>query len=269
MYQSHWGISRSPFPSGVDTHLFHETDDMREALARLRYLVDQRRRLGLVLGGPGMGKSLLAEVFTSECRHRGCRVAQVDLLGIGPRELYWQLASQLASSPPQPEEDTVRLYRRVADAATENRMQGLASVVVIEGIEQASPDLAVQLLRLVQIDRSTDARWTLILTTAAHHAERLDGQLSEMVDLRIDLTGWTESETVGYVQLALVEAGCERPLFEEGALHRLHELTRGVPRQVNRLADFALLVGSKRGLEQIDAATVESAHEATGAAVMV
>lgn len=261
MYQSHWGIDRPPFPSGIDAHLFHETTGGREALARLRYLVDNRRRLGLVLGEPGLGKSLLLEMFARECRRQNRQVAQVDMLGITPREFYWQLATQLAAAP-RPEDDASRLFRRVADRLAESRMQQLATVVLLDDVDEAGPDVLTQLLRLPRIDPTTDTWLTLVLAANDRHVSRLGSQLPELVDLRIDLQPWNEVETVGYVQLALVEAGCERPPFDDGALQILHELSGGIPRRVNRLADFALLAGSSSRLDTIDAATVQSAQDA-------
>ena len=41
----------------------------------------------------------------------------------------------------------------------------------------------------------------------------------------------------------------------------LHEIAGGVPRQVTRLADYALLAGAAAGVETIDAGIVEAASE--------
>jgi general secretion pathway protein A len=61
--------------------------------------------------------------------------------------------------------------------------------------------------------------------------------------------------------MSLLEAGRMEPLFEDDALAALHRLTQGVPRQVVRLADFALLAAAVAGRATIDAVTVEAAHE--------
>jgi type II secretory pathway predicted ATPase ExeA len=61
--------------------------------------------------------------------------------------------------------------------------------------------------------------------------------------------------------MALLEAGRLEPLFEDDAIEMLHQLAQGVPRQVVRLADFALLAGAVNGLRTIDAVTIEAAHD--------
>ena len=73
MYQSHWGLRESPFRNCLDPQSFYQSPTHEEALARLHFLVEQHRRLGLLLGPAGSGKSLLLEVFAAATRRRGRR----------------------------------------------------------------------------------------------------------------------------------------------------------------------------------------------------
>jgi general secretion pathway protein A len=84
-----------------------------------------------------------------------------------------------------------------------------------------------------------------------------------LADLRIDLARWSADDTVGYVQTALVDAGRFDPVFTDAALDLLHELSRGVPRLVARLADFALLAGAGERAPRIEPATIERAYHET------
>jgi len=260
MYQSHWGLEKTPFPSGLEPALFYEGAGQRESLARLRFLVDQGRRLGLVLGEPGLGKSLLIEVFARECRQQSRAIAQLNLMGLSSREFFCQLCVEL-QAPARVEDDLVRLFRLLTDRIYENQLQGVPTVLLLDNVDQAGPDLLTHLLRLVH--HNTDDGWlTLVLTANRDRTSRLGSELLDLVDLRIDLQPWDELDTTGYLQLALVEAGSERPLFADQALSEMHRLAEGVPRRINRLADYALLAGSSSGEEVICSATVQSAHEA-------
>ena len=82
MYQQYWGLRESPFRGSLDVAQFFATPNHDEALARLHFLVDGRRRLGLVAGKFGIGKSLLLEVFSQRIYHDQGEVARVSLLGI-------------------------------------------------------------------------------------------------------------------------------------------------------------------------------------------
>jgi general secretion pathway protein A len=262
--QKKQGLEQSPFSSGLETRLFFEGASHREALARLRFL-RTNRRLGLMCGEPGMGKSLLLRVFENQCRRQGCQVAAVNLLGLSTREFYWQIASQLAATV-RLEDDQPRLFRQLSDRIAVNQLQGVPTVLLVDDAHQAGPDLLAQLTRLTQLDAASPNPLTMVLATRESQAGRLGEQLLELVDLRIDLEPWDELDTTGYLQLAQVEAGREQPLFDFEALSEIHRLSAGIPRRVNRLADYALLVGASIDLgidsEIISADTIRAAHEA-------
>ncbi|MCG8448756.1 MAG: AAA family ATPase [Pirellulales bacterium] len=260
MYQTQWGLAKPPFPSGLNPQLFHEGANQREALARLRFLTNQLRRVGLMLGQPGLGKSLLLRIFAKECRQQGSTVALIDLLGLSTREFLWQLGNELGASV-KIEDEPVRLFRQLADRLYENGLQDKLAVFLFDNVDQAGSDLQTFLLRLAQLENASSRAPTLVLAANASQAARLGEALLELVDLRIDLEPWDELDTIGYLQLALVEAGSEQPLFDDRALSKLHQLGQGVPRKINRLANCALMIGSQYTTGQIDAETVQAAHQ--------
>ncbi|HEY4759151.1 MAG TPA: hypothetical protein VIH42_01085, partial [Thermoguttaceae bacterium] len=70
MYQSHWGLRESPFRGGLVMQLLQRSPTHEEALARLHFLVDNQRRLGLLMGPSGSGKSLVLEAFAGAMLRR-------------------------------------------------------------------------------------------------------------------------------------------------------------------------------------------------------
>lgn len=256
----HWGLDRWPFRSVPKANQLYPTAAFAEALARIEYLVEGRRRLGALLGEQGVGKSLLLQAAARQLGRQGRAAVLVDATGITSRELAWQVAGGLGAAPSD-EADTQRLWRQIADRVVENRLQQLHTVLLVDEAGLAGPDVLTQFARLTRLDTSPAARWTIVLAAAPEQTVLWNAALRDLVDLRIDLVAWSEDDTIGYVQMALVEAGRLEPLFDDDALSTLHTLTRGVPRQVARLADFALLAGAGAGLATIDAATVEAAHE--------
>ena len=122
MYASHWGLRESPFRNCTDPHCFYQSPTHEEALARLHFLVEQHRRLGLLLGPEGSGKSFLLEVFAGQFRRSGRPAAKVNLLAIEPAELLWLVALELGLNP-DPGSPTAALWRMVTDRLLENRYQ--------------------------------------------------------------------------------------------------------------------------------------------------
>jgi type II secretory pathway predicted ATPase ExeA len=262
----HWGLERWPFPTAPTADQLYATAGFTEALARIEYLVQSRRRFGALVGEPGVGKSLVMKSAARQLAKQGHAVALVDAFGITSRELLWHTATGLGAAPAE-DADTTRLWRLVADRVAENRLQNINSVLLVDDAGQASPDVLTQLQRLGRLSHAPQfggdagALWTIVLATEQVQASRWSDSVRHLIDLRIDLRPWEYDETTGYLQTSLVEAGRLEPLFEEDAIAMLHELTQGIPRQVTRLADFTLLAGAAADWDTIDAATIVTAYE--------
>ena len=79
-----------------------------------------------------------------------------------------------------------------------------------------------------------------------------------VLEREVPLCAFTLEETAEYVAHRLRAAGAERSIIEPDAIPALHDLSRGVPRQINRLCDLALLIGFAEerqtlGAEQFEA----------------
>ena len=99
MYERYWGLNGSPFQATNDLRWFIETSAHEEALARLSFLVEQRRRFGLLRGPAGTGKSLLLNAVRHDAVRLRREVATVDLFGLDSHEMLWQLAVSMRLGP--------------------------------------------------------------------------------------------------------------------------------------------------------------------------
>lgn len=263
MYESYWGLSDTPFRARVDRRFFFESPTHEEALARLHFLVDQRRRLGLLLGAQGSGKSVLLDVFADEIRASGRPVAKLGLTGVGADEFLRLVAAGLQISVDRGLSHHA-LWQTLADRLAEFRYQELETVVLLDDADAAEDEVAAQICRLAQLESLPESRLTIVLSGREERIGRLGSTLLELAELRVDLEPWEPNDTADFVHTLLSRAGRDDPLFADPAVLRLHELGGGVPRRISQIADLALLAGAGRNLDRIDADTVESAFEELG-----
>ena len=256
----HWGLERWPFPSVPSAGLIYPSAGHEEALARIDYLVGTQRRLGVLLGEVGIGKTLTLQAAARQMARQRQAVVIVDALGLGTREMLWQVAAGLGAAP-DIHAELPKLWRLVADRVIENRWQQIDTVLIVDDAGQVGPDLATQLTRLSRIDPTPAARWTILLAAEADQVGRWGETLRELVDLRIELMPWDDADVVGFLQSALVEAGREEPLFDDDALEALSELSGGIPRRLARLADLAMLAGAAARAATVDASLVHAADD--------
>jgi type II secretory pathway predicted ATPase ExeA len=260
MYETHWGLRESPFRSLADPRYFYCSPTHDEALARLHFLVHNQRRLGLLQGLPGSGKTLVLEVFARQLRSVGNQVALVNLLSLGVREFLWELASQFRRNP-HGSLTAFELWRMVVDRLEEFRYERLPAVVLLDDADEMAAEVVPHVIRLLRQDATLSVGPTVVVAMDPRRAARLDRRILELADLQIELESWDVDDTWNYLQQSLVVAGTDHPVFDQAAAARLHELAQGVPRQVSCLAELALVAGAGRQLTQIDAATVEAVYE--------
>jgi len=260
MQQTPTAPHESPFRAALDPSYFFQSPTHDEALARLDFLVEHRRRLCIVQGAAGSGKSLLLEVFARQQRRAGSQVALVGLLGIDERELLWSICAQLGLNPGL-DEPTFSLWRRLCDRFVENRCQQIATVLLLDDADEATPEVLTLVLRLVQADSSPDARVVVALAARTGGEKHLGQRLLGLSELRIELEPWDETDTSRYLSTSLQRAGRRSPTFDPPAASRLHELCSGVPRRISQMADLALLAGAGQGLAHIDAQTIDDVYQ--------
>jgi len=260
MYQSHWGLRDTPFRTCLDPAFFYQSPSHEEALARLHFLVEEHRCLGIVTGQPGSGKSLLLEVLAAQLRRSGRAVARTSLLGMRTTEMLWRLAAGLGCNPDR--SATIgSLWQTLSDRLIEHRYERRDTALLLDDADRADHDLLAQVVRLVHLGTATQSRLTVVLVARPSRINRLGSDLLELAELRIDVEPWDQSETEQYVHSSLARAGSTSAVFADEALARLQQLTHGVPRRVNQLADLALIAGAGADLRQIDAEVVQSVYE--------
>jgi general secretion pathway protein A len=260
MYLAHWGLREAPFTPRLDPRTFHASPVHNEALARLHFLVEERRRLGLLLGEAGTGKSLLLAVLARELRPTTPYVASVNLLGAEPHGFLWGVAAALGANP-DVRATQHELWRSVVDEIASARYQQLPTVLLLDDADRASRECQATVLRLAHADLATEARLTVVLSSRLTTSQRLDRRLIELADLRVDLQPWEEADTAAFVTEALARSGRNEPAFDNRALARLHELALGIPRHVGQLAELALVAGAGETLRRIDADTIEAVYQ--------
>jgi general secretion pathway protein A len=262
MYTQHYGLTETPFANTLDPHWFFQSPGHEEALARLMFLIEQRRRCGALLGPAGTGKSLVLQVLLIEARRIPCEVVMIDLLGRTGREMLWETIAALGLAPQMDESPRI-LWRTLADHLTTNRYTQSPTVLCFDHVERAESDCLVAIERLYHT-ATAETGVTLLLSARDGRLSRLMQTLPSIVDLNVELPPLDRAQTELYVETLLARAGATRMVFEPECYDRIFAVTRGVPRDINRLCDLALVAGMAEGAvrvaEPIVAAAAEQLH---------
>lgn len=263
MFESFWGLTASPFANRLDPRWFHESPVHEEALARLFYVIEQQRGLGLLLGNPGAGKSLLLKVIGNQVRRTRRHLASVDLVGLDAHELLWQIATSLQLAP-QPSATRWMLWRSIADHLESLRLARSQMVFILDHIERADTSCHGLLERLFHFTEAKGAV-TFLAAVRSREYSKVARLLGDRADLRVELSPLSVDETGDLIQDLVQRAGCERSLFTSDAVERLHALSHGSPRTLCRLCELSLIAGMAEDCDVIHQDLVDSVAEGLAA----
>ncbi len=265
MYEAHWGLQRKPFENTADADFYYPGESHQAALLKLRYAIENRRGGAVLSGAPGLGKSLLVHTLfrmLPETIHPRVHLVFPQMT---TAQLLSYLAAELAGEPAESGSWEVdESVRRIQNLLQDNVRAGRHAAIAVDEAQVLTDPQTLDTLRML-LNFETDAVTGLTLLFVGQPSflplvDRNQG-LEERVAVKCLLRPFNLDETTSYVTHRLRQAGAQRSIFNDDALEVLQRLSQGVPRQINRLCDLALLVGFAEERETIDAFAIEAVSE--------
>jgi len=258
MYAPYWRLSDTPFTSRVDPRAYVETPAHEEAMARLLYLIEQRRHCGVLLGERGSGKSMLFQTLARHLRRTQTTVIAEDLLGLGGLEVAWNIANQLGC-PIGVNSPVPSLWRALQDGLEGNCSAGRSTIILLDHVDRSAPDCQGILHRLIHSTLPLAGYVTVLLGLRNDHLAPFLPLLREVSELRIELGSLNASETRQYVLGLLDRVGGREQLFDPDVWELLHQFSGGNPREIHRICDLALVAGMSEEASSISRRHLELA----------
>ncbi len=260
MYRKHFAFTRLPFEIPAETDELFESSARREAEARLGHLVDLRG-IGLLTGEVGSGKTTVCRRLAAGLHPGLYRVHYVSLTTGNVLDMYKAIAWELGL-PITHSRATARKTIRdeISRLVTEARQ---LPVLIVDEAHHLRNDVLEDLRLLTNFAMDAEQRLCLILVGLTELRRRLamamHESLAQRLVVRHHLAGLDRDEVEAYVTHRLRRAGCELPLFEAPAIEALFQSARGLPRQINRIAHYAL---SAAALDKAKTVTAEHLQNA-------
>lgn len=259
MFESYYGLTKTPFSKDISPSEFFIHDGHDEVLARLGYCVTEKS-IGVLTAEVGAGKTLALRALTAgldPSRH-----TVVYFFGLaGLKGFYLSLVEALGGQGGFFRAQLTAEARSLIATQTQQKKKNL--VIIVDEAHQADVELLEELRLLTNESMDSVSPFALILSGQPTLRRKLHltvlNALSQRVALRCQLKGLSLEESAGYVRHHLTRVGRSDPLFSDDAVSLIHRSSNGIPRKINNICTQSLIAGFLEKKNIIDEATAKRA----------
>jgi general secretion pathway protein A len=260
MYEAFFGLRERPFDLTTNPRFLFLTPRHREALSTLRYGLSAPRGLTILLGDAGTGKTTVLRAALSEEKRPENRNVLLTNPTLTRPEFYEFIARGFGLDESSAQSKARFLMEFQRDVHERHRAGGLTTLIIDEA--QSLPyELLEEVRLLANTETSTVKLLNLVLVGQPELADRLNEQslrqLKQRITLRAQLTPLDLKETAAYIAGRLrIAGGNVSEILTKNAVLAIHEISSGLPRVINVLADNALMGGFATQTKPVDATIV-------------
>jgi general secretion pathway protein A len=254
MYERHFGFTVKPFAQTPDPAFLYESRQHAMALTALEYGLESESPFCVLTGEIGAGKTTLMRRLLRQLGDR----FNIGLIGHTHRRfesIHGWVLSALGIVPGK--DGDIAIYQTLSDSLVREYANGRRTLLIFDEAQNLSIEILEQLRLLSNINSEKDLVLQILLVGQPELRAKLGRpeleQLAQRVSVHFHLTALERLETHAYIRHRLQVAGGDPDLFLPSAIELVHARTKGVPRLLNQLCDYALVYGFANGRTQIDA----------------
>ena len=258
--RSHFGFGRMPFGKDLAPGMLHAHRAHAEAVARIGWCISEQQ-VGVITGECGAGKTVAARAAVSALDASRHTVLYLGTPGVGLRGIYATIVTGLGGRPRFHCAALIPQAQELLGAETAERAKQVLLVVDEAHLLDADCLEGIRCLSNASMDRTAPFCLLLLGQPTLRRRLRLGAfaALDQRVGLRYAITGLDQAETASYIAHHLALAGRSDTMFSDDAIALIHQVSRGLPRQVNNLAVASLIACFAAGKKIVDESAARQA----------
>lgn len=262
MYESFFQFHRRPFCSTPQAEFYFPAASIENALQTLVRLVERVEGPGLLIGGPGTGKTLVCQMLKS----RFCETFHVVLLNSAQLTTHRALLQHIlfALELPYRGLDEGELLLAFMEFLQSQETSKTGLLLLVDEAHTLPAAVLEGLRTITNVTQDDQPRVHVILAGGSGLEERFaHPELScfnQRLAARCYLQSLNYEETCGYVHWRISKAGASPDhVFTHDAWQPVYHATDGIPRLINQVCDHALILACAAGQNHLDGRRIEEA----------
>jgi general secretion pathway protein A len=245
-YLEYYQLSEHPFSNVVDSRFYYDSPQQSAAIVKLKYAIDTRKGLAVVVGNIGAGKTTLARKLLEELDEENYEAALLVIIHstVSSEWLFRKFAIQLGVK--NVGENKIDLLGEIYRRLNEISEEGKKAVVLMDEVQMLnSREIMEEFRGLLNMESASGKMVNFVFfgLPELDHVLALDEPLKQRVAVRIPLQAYSEANTDEYIRHRLNVAGCGKEIFTAPAIKLICRCSKGSPRLINTICDNALLEG--------------------------
>ncbi|MCL5023317.1 MAG: AAA family ATPase [Nitrospirae bacterium] len=261
-YLEYYGLKEHPFTNVVDNRFYYNSPQYKDALLKLKYAIDRKKGLAVVIGEIGAGKTTLARRLLEELDEGVYEATLLVIIhsSVSSEWLLRKFAIQLGIGDVM-NESKVELLGQIYRRLVEINESGKTAVLLMDEVQMLkSREIMEEFRGLLNMEMPGGKMINLIFFGLPDLEDvlSLDEPLKQRVAMKIAIRPFSEEDTRDYIYHRLRIAGAENEIFTLASIAALYRYSTGVPRLINTICDNALLEGYLFKVKTIDEPVVRT-----------
>jgi general secretion pathway protein A len=261
-YLEYYGLKEHPFTNVVDNKFYYSSPQYRDALVKLRYAVDTKKGLAVVIGDIGAGKTTLARRLLEDLDEERYEATLLVIIhsSVSSEWLLKKFAIQLGVSDTK-EHSKVEMLGQIYRRLLEINESGKTAVLLMDEVQMLkSREIMEEFRGLLNMEMPGGKMINLLFFGLPDLEDvlSLDEPLKQRVAMKIALRPFSIDDTGEYMRHRLKVAGCTDDIFSADAIREVYRYSTGRPRLINTICDNALLEGYLFKTKTIDNTVIKA-----------
>jgi len=258
-FAQHFGLNERPFTLLPDPDFLYWSTAHKRAYAVLEYGVMTRAPITVITGEVGAGKTTLLQRLLTTFEEDTVVGLISNAQGSRGELLHWVLNALGIENRPGAE--YVEKFQQLQDFVIDRYSEGRHVVLIIDEAQNLSVEGLEELRMLTNINSNKDELIQLILMGQPELREMITRyelrQFAQRVSASYHIPDLDLESTEEYIRHRLRHAGGTGEEFTREAIEMIYWQSGGVPRLINKMADFAMVYAVTADKTVVDAAVID------------
>ncbi|MGE5893852.1 MAG: ExeA family protein [bacterium] len=243
-YLAFFKLKEHPFSNIVDNRFYYNSSQHSDALVKLKYAIDTKKGLSVVVGNIGAGKTTLARRLLEELDENKYEATLLVVIhsSVSSDWMLKKLAKLLGVG--EVKEDKIEVLAQIHQHLVQINESGRMAVILIDEVQMLNSKEIMEEFRGLLNMEIADGKLVNFIFFGLSELEQvlsLDEPLKQRVALKINLKSLTEDNTRDYIQHRLKIATGDSEIFNPQAISLIYKYSNGIPRLINTICDNAML----------------------------